>query len=163
MRWRPLSWRCASCPSSPSSGLTRGCNWLQGLLCLDHFQGNRTPFTDPVSRGAVTSLTLRHTRGHVFRALIEAVCFGTEAILEAMRGHGYHADSITLAGGAAKSQLWLQLHADVSNLPLKLTKVTDACSLGAAILAAVGAGWFPDIQTAAGAMVHVDRVIQPDP
>lgn len=52
-------------------------------------QGNRTPHTDPLSRGALVGLTLKHTRAHVFRGLIEAVAFGTEAVLEAMRGAGY--------------------------------------------------------------------------
>jgi ribulose kinase len=54
-----------------------------------YLQGNRTPHTDPLSRGALVGLTLKHTRGHVFRGLIEAVAFGTEAVLEAMRGAGY--------------------------------------------------------------------------
>ena len=80
----------------------------------------------------------------------------------AMRTHGYRPSSITLAGGATNSDLWLQIHADVSNLPLKLTKVSDACALGGGILAAVGAGWYPDMLSAAREMVQLDRVITPD-
>ena len=55
---------------------------------LDTSQGNRTPHTDPLSRGALVGLTLKHTRGHVFRGLMEGVAFGTEAVLEAMREAG---------------------------------------------------------------------------
>ncbi|GBF92749.1 carbohydrate kinase [Raphidocelis subcapitata] len=135
----------------------------EGLVALDHFQGNRTPHTDPLSRGALVGLTLKHTRGHVFRALMEAVCFGTEAVLAAMRAAGFSPSSLTVAGGATKSDLWLQIHADVTNLPLHLTEVSDAPALGCAILAAVAAGLHPDVPAATAAMVRVARTVKPDP
>ena len=134
----------------------------EGLIVQDHFQGNRTPHTDPLSRGGLAGLTLRHGRGHIFRAIIEGIAFGSELILEGMRGHGFEAKNVVIAGGATRSDLWLQIHADVSNLPLGLTKVPDAPSLGSAILAAVAAGHYPDIATAADAMVTVERVVEPD-
>ena len=65
-----------------------------------------------------------------------------------MRNNGFKPDRIVMAGGATRSPLWLQIHADVSNLPLTITKVPDAPSLGCAILAATGAGLFPDVSTA---------------
>ncbi|CAN0291844.1 unnamed protein product, partial [Hapterophycus canaliculatus] len=80
----------------------------EGLVCLDHFQGNRTPFTDPLSRGALAGLTLKHGRGHIFRGLIESVCLGTELVFEAMRKAGYTPSSVAVAGGATRSPLWLQ-------------------------------------------------------
>jgi len=134
----------------------------EGVVSLDHFQGNRTPYTDPLSRGAVTGLTLKHGRGHVFRSLIESVCYGTEAVLEAMRKNGYSTESIVIAGGPTRSDLWLQCHADVSSTPFVLTKVSDAPALGCAILAAVGGTIFPDVRSAVAAMVHVERVVKPD-
>lgn len=85
-------------------------------------QGNRTPFTDPLSRGALAGLTLKHTKAHIFRALAESVCFGTELIFEAQRKSGYSPTSITIAGGVTKSPLWLQITADVTNIPLRLTR-----------------------------------------
>ena len=69
---------------------------------------------------------------------------------------------MTICGGATRSDLWLQIHADVANLPLALTRVADAPCLGSAILAAVGAGFYPDIPTAARAMVRVVRRVEPD-
>ena len=135
----------------------------EGLVVQDHFQGNRTPHTDPRSRGAFAGLTLKHGRGHMFRAIIEGIAFGSEYILETMRGRGFEPKEIVIAGGATRSDLWLQIHADVSNVPLSLTKVPDAPSLGSAILAAVAAGHFPDIASAAAAMVTVERVVEPDP
>ncbi|KAI8476673.1 MAG: hypothetical protein J3K34DRAFT_516264 [Monoraphidium minutum] len=146
--------------NAEAEGVPPGC---EGLVCLDHFQGNRTPHTDPLSRGALVGLTLKHTRGHVFRGLLEAVAYGTEAVLDAMRRAGYAPTSLTIAGGATKSELWMQVHADVCNLPLHLTEVPDAPALGCAILAAVAAGLHPDIPSATAAMVRVARTIAPDP
>lgn len=135
----------------------------EGVLSLDHFQGNRTPFTDPLSRGAITGLSLGHTNAHLYRSLVEAICYGTECVLEAMRDSSFAPDSITIAGGPTKSEMWLQCHADVSQLPFILTRVSDAPCLGSAILAAVGAKLFDGIESAVKAMVHVERVIHPNP
>ena len=134
----------------------------EGVVIQEHFQGNRTPHTDPLSRGVISGLTLKHGRGHLFRAALEGIAFGTELILETMRNNGFAAETVVLAGGATRSDLWLQIHADVSNLPLTLTKVPDAPALGSAILAAVGSGAFSDIGTATQKMVQVDRVIEPN-
>ena len=71
----------------------------------------------------MTGLALSHGRGHVFRALLESICFGTEHIFETMRGNGYAPTSVAVAGGATRSELWMQIHADVSNVPFILTKV----------------------------------------
>jgi ribulokinase len=132
-----------------------------GLIVQDHFQGNRTPHTDPRSRGAIVGLSLNHTRGHIFRAVIEGIAFGSELILETMRESGYRPDEIVIAGGATRSDLWLQIHADVSNVPLTLTRVPDAPALGSAILAAVASGAYATITEAAGRMVAVERRIEP--
>ena len=135
----------------------------EGLIVLDHFQGNRTPHTDPNSRGVISGLTLKHGPEHIFRAIIEGISFGTELILETMRSTGFEPRDVVVAGGATRSDLWLQTHADVSGLPLSLTKVADAPALGSAILAAVGAGLYDDIPTASDEMVQVTRQIEPDP
>ncbi|MCA3451639.1 MAG: carbohydrate kinase [Rhodobacter sp.] len=133
----------------------------EGLVAVDHFQGNRTPHTDPLARGAITGLTLMHTPAHVYRALVESVCLGTRAIVETF-GAAFTARRIVVAGGATRAPFWLQLHADTLGLPLELTGETEACALGSAILAAHGAGHFPTIEAACGAMVRTARVIEPD-
>ena len=134
----------------------------ENLIVQEHFQGNRTPHTDPNSRGAFHGLTLKHGREHLFRAAIEGVAFGSELILESMRTNGFFPESIVVSGGATHSELWLQIHSDVSNLPLILTKNPDAPLLGCAILAAVGAEIYEDIPTAVEQMVQFDRVIEPN-
>ena len=134
-----------------------------GLLVLDHFQGNRTPYTDPLARGAITGLSLHHTPAHVFRAVLEGIGLGTRAIIERMAAAGSGAAEITAGGGATRSALWLQIHADTSGLPVVVPEVSEAPSLGAAVLAAVAAGHHPDIDAGIVAMVRPGRRIEPNP
>ncbi|TAN14104.1 MAG: carbohydrate kinase, partial [Rhizobiaceae bacterium] len=80
-----------------------------GLIVQDHFQGNRTPYTDALSRGAIIGLTLAHEPHHVFRAIMEGIGFGTRLILDTMAEAGYRGEEITVGGGAGASRLWLQI------------------------------------------------------
>ena len=134
----------------------------EGLIVLDYWQGNRNPHTDPEARGMLWGLSLKHDVEHVYRAMLEGVCYGTENILRTLRESGFEPKEVVACGGPAKSDLWMQMHADVSNLPISFTKCGDAPALGSAILASVGAGLYPDIQTAARNMVHTERSIKPD-
>jgi FGGY-family pentulose kinase len=136
-----------------------GCD---GLVGLDYFQGNRSPHNDPLARGMLWGLSVGHTPGHVFRALLESICYGTETVFQAMRSSNFEPRQIVATGGPTKSELWMQMHSDVSDVPIAMTKVSEGSALGAAMLAAVGAGIYPDIQSAADGMVHTDRVIEPD-
>lgn len=134
-----------------------------GLIMLDHFQGNRAPYFDARSRGMFWGLTLAHTEGHIFRAIMEGICYGTESILDVMRQQGFPPQEIIVSGGATRNRLWLQMHADVSNVPLTLTNVTEGPLLGSAMIAAVGLGMHPDLPTASRTMTSTADVIEPDP
>ncbi len=134
----------------------------EGLVVLEHFQGNRTPHTDPDSRGVISGLTLKHGPAHLFRAVLEGVAYGTEDIFATMCKAGYRPLEFVMCGGATRSDLWMQLHADVSGIPIQLTKVSDAPALGSAILAAVGAGAYRNIPEACDQMVEYTRTITPD-
>lgn len=133
-----------------------------GLTALDHFQGNRTPFTDPHSRGAFGGLSLGHGRGHLFRALLESVAMGSRLILDSFESGGFNAAELVLSGGVTNSPLWLQIHADVIGRPINLTEVADAPALGSAILAAVGSGHYGSITEGVSAMVRRTRTIEPN-
>jgi ribulose kinase len=133
-----------------------------GVLVLDHFQGNRTPYVDAQSRGVIAGLSLSHRKEHIFRAMIESVCFGTENTLRRFRQQGHAIDRIVACGGALNSPLWLQTHADVSGTAIEVTQVGEAASLGAAVLGAVGANVYANLDEATTAMVHADRTIEPD-
>ena len=135
----------------------------EGLVVLDYFQGNRSPYTDSSARGVVTGLSLAHGPGHVFRAILEGICYGTAHIFRTFESHGYTPTEILVSGGPTKSDLWMQMHADVANVPITLTKVTEGPVLGSAILAAAGAGIYPTVSDAARNMVTFERTIQPDP
>ncbi len=133
-----------------------------GLLALDFFQGNRTPHVDGDVRGMFYGLSLSHTPSHMYRAIIESICYGTEAIIEVFREAGFEPNAMIISGGAVKSRFWMQTHADVSGLPIIVPRVTEGPCLGSAILGAVAGGVYPDINTAAEAMTSIDYVVEPN-
>lgn len=133
-----------------------------GLIVLDYWQGNRTPYTDPLARGMMWGFTLSHTPAHVYRAIQEGVCYGTAHILRAMGDAGIEISQLVAAGGATNSKLWTQMHADVTGLPVTLTATPDAANLGACMLAAVGAGLFDSIEEAGDAMVSESATFEPN-
>jgi ribulose-phosphate 3-epimerase len=133
----------------------------EGLVALETFQGSRTPVTDPLQRGALLGLTLSHTRSHIWRALLESVCFGTRACLEGLERAGHGCDEIVIAGGATRSDLWLQMHADVTGKPVVVCEFADAPLLGCAILASVSAGVHETVDEAIGHMVRKSKRIVP--
>lgn len=134
-----------------------------GLIVNEYWQGNRTPYTDPLARGIMWGLSFRHTPEHVYRAIQEGVCYGTAHILRVMQAAGFDVQEFVAAGGFTKSPQLMQMQADVSGVPITFTEVGDAVVLGGAILAAAGAGLFPSVADAAGAMVHETHTIEPDP
>ncbi|HLZ57937.1 MAG TPA: FGGY family carbohydrate kinase [Ktedonosporobacter sp.] len=133
-----------------------------GLVVVDHWQGNRTPYADSEARGMIWGLTLKHDAAYIYRAILEGICYGTELIFRTLRSYGFQPRQIVACGGPLKSPFWMQIHADVSNLPITFTKVSEAAVLGSAILAAVGAGIYPNLQEAARSMVHTSHRIEPD-
>ena len=135
----------------------------EGLIVLDHWQGNRSPYTDPESRGMIWGFSLRHTPAHVARAIMEGVAYGSEQNLRLFRENGYDVKEMVICGGAVNSPLWMQIHADVSNIPIILTKVPEAATLGSAILGAVAGGIYPSIPEAAARMVQVTGKVEPNP
>lgn len=135
----------------------------EGLVCLEYWQGNRCPRKDPRARGTIWGMTLAHGPGHLFRAIYEATALGTRHLLEDAQSHGLSIRRLFAGGGGVKSMLWLQIHADVLQQPIHLTKETESCVLGAALVAAVHAGCFPDLDSAARAMVAMRARVEPNP
>jgi ribulose kinase len=133
----------------------------EGLVCLDYWQGNRSPLKDPRARGVLWGLTLSHGPGHIFRSIYEATAFGTRHILEDLQSHGFRAGRLFAGGGGAKSRLWVQIHADILGQPIRLPRDGEACALGSALVAAVHAGHFADLDEAARQMVRIADAIEP--
>jgi sugar (pentulose or hexulose) kinase len=107
-------------------------------------------------------LSLDHTTGHLFRALIEAVCMGTRLIVENYETT-LSINRIVAGGGATKSPLWMQIHADTLNKAIEAPEFLDAPLLGCAVVSAAGLGRYPNIDAAAQAMVRIGRRYEPNP
>jgi xylulokinase len=131
-----------------------------GLLMLPYFAGERTPLFDPDARGVVVGLTLRHHRGHLYRAALEATAFGVRHNLAAMSAAGGQVRRLVAVGGGTTGDLWTQIVSDVLQRPQELTRHTIGAAYGDAFLAAVGLGLVKpsDIQT----WNPVARTIEPD-
>jgi xylulokinase len=115
--------------------------------------GERGPEPDPEAKGVLFGLTLAHGRADITRAVLEGSAFQLRRILESC---GLSSSSeIVAVGGGAKSALWLDIIADVTGLTLLVPRVVEAGALGAAILAGVGVGVYPDIREASRALVHI--------
>ena len=134
-----------------------------GLLLLDYFQGNKHPYYDSKVKGMFYGLSLAHNKADMYRAILEGVAFGSERILDTFRQHGVLIKEMNIAGGSARSPLWMQIHADVSNIIINVPKDINAPNLGLAIACATMMKIYPDLQTAADHMVSYDRSYSPDP
>jgi len=134
----------------------------EGLIVQEHWQGSRCPWVDSASRGAIRGLTLLHRPEHLYRAILESVAFGAALILEKMEEAGVPIEGIRVCGGPSRSALWMQIHADVTGKPIALPREPESVLLGSAMLAALGAGLYPTLQEAAGAMSGTAGTILPD-
>lgn len=134
----------------------------EGVTVLEYWQGNRSPWSDPLATGAIWGLTLSHREEHVFRAVMEGAAFGTRLILERLRESGVEVRELRACGGGIKSALWLQIHADVCGLPIAVAPTAECAALGGAMCAAVAAGYYPTVEAAVGAMSSVARRVEPD-
>lgn len=110
-----------------------------GLVVLPYFAGERTPLFDPQARGLFCGLTLRHGRGHLYRALLEATAYGVRHILETMREAGGDIKRLVAVGGGTKGGLWTQIVSNVVGLPQDIPAQTIGASYGDALLAALAA------------------------
>ena len=133
------------------------------LLVLPHFAGSGTPRLDTASKGAIVGLTFAADRATVAKALLEGLTFELRINLDLLRAGGVRIDELRAVGGGARSALWLQLKADICNVPLRVPEVTEAACLGAALLAGIGAGVYPDAAAAVARTVRARARIEPHP
>lgn len=135
----------------------------EGLLFLPYLTGERTPHPDPLARGAFVGLTVRHEHAHMTRAVLEGVAFGLRDSLELMKQAGLSSiDQVRVSGGGARSPIWRQILADVLNAELVTVNTTEGAAYGAALLAGVGAGVWPDVDAACAATIRVTGSTAPN-
>ena len=133
-----------------------------GLVVVPYFQGTRNPFPD-CGPGRCCRAPFGHTRAHVYHAVQESICYAVTHNLRYMAESGYDVEDLVVCGGATRSPQWMRMHADVTGLPITLTEVQDAVSLGACVMAATVAGAYGSLTDAADAMVRPVSTIEPDP
>ncbi len=135
----------------------------EGVLVCPYLTGCMDPHWNPEARATLTGLGPHHTPAHLYRAALEALTLEAARALHAMRATGLRMDEVRAIGGGADSRLWLRMIADAVGLPVRRGLSNEASSLGAGIIAATGAGWFPSLQAAASAMTRVADSVLPDP
>ncbi|GAB4540905.1 MAG: xylulokinase [Anaerolineae bacterium] len=134
-----------------------------GLMVLPHFSGSGTPWLDTSSKGAILGLSFATTRPILAKAILEGLTFELRINLDLLREAGVTINELHAVGGGARSPLWLQLKADICQTPLRVPQVTEAACLGAALLAGVAAGVYPDLATAVARTVHLEKRVEPQP
>ena len=135
-----------------------------GLLFLPYLSGERTPHPDPLARGAFIGLTTQHRRPHMTRSVLEGVAFGLRDSLELMRSVGVGgSEEIRTTGGGSRSPLWRRILADILEASVVTTTLSEGAAHGAAMLAAVGTGWFPTVEAACRQMVELGERVDPSP
>jgi xylulokinase len=135
----------------------------EGLVFLPYLSGERTPYPDPHARGAFVGLTLRHRRAHMTRAVLEGVAFGLRDSFDLLAQVGARAPGeVRIAGGGARGQLWRSIVASVLGVDVVRVTSTEGAAFGAALLAGVAGGAWPDVDAACDATIAVTGREQPD-
>ncbi len=133
-----------------------------GLMVLDYWMGNRTPYRDADLRGCILGLSLGHGRSEIYRAAIDGVALGSLNVLRALERTGVHIDRIVMAGGICHNPPWLQATVDALGRPVHLSREGNLTTLGAAACAAHALGIYPDLAAASQRLAVEGELIEPD-
>lgn len=137
-----------------------GCD---GLVLLPFFAGAYIPENDMYAKGVWYGITLKHDRGHFARSIQESVGFMLCRILDLIRSANIEINEVRSMGGAARSDLWLQIKADICDVPMVRMEEEETSVLGCAIISAVATQEYGDIEEAAAAMVRTGKTFVPEP
>ncbi|MEA4906251.1 MAG: xylulokinase [Anaerolineaceae bacterium] len=136
-----------------------GCD---GLIFLPYLTGERTPYPDPLARGAFVGATVRHARPYFTRAVLEGVAFGLRDSFDLMKQAGLsEIRQVRVSGGGARSLLWRQILADVFQAELVTVNTTEGAAYGAGLLAGVAAGAWDSVDAACQQAVHITGQVKP--
>jgi ribulose kinase len=128
------------------------------------FHGNRSPLADASLRGMVSGLRLSdsiESLALLYLATIQAIAHGTRHIIASMNARGYRIDTLVVCGGDVKNPVFVREHADATGCRIVLPRESEAVLLGSAMLGAVAAGAYPDLEHAMAAMNAPARVVDP--
>ncbi|XP_069794608.1 FGGY carbohydrate kinase domain-containing protein isoform X2 [Narcine bancroftii] len=141
-----------------------------GMLTVDlhvwpDFHGNRSPLADPTLKGMVSGLALSNSLddlAKLYLATVQAIALGTRHILETMQNAGHQINTLFMCGGLSKNLLFVQVHSDISGMPVVLAEEVESVLVGAAVVGAYASGDFQSIQEAMAKMGKIGKIIQPD-
>ena len=133
------------------------------VFYLPYLMGERSPHNDPDARATFIGMTMDTTREDMTQAVLEGVSFGLRDSLEVARSLGLKIERTKICGGGAKSPLWKKMIANIMNMKVDVIESEEGPALGGAMLAAVGCGEYPDVETIAAKMVKVVDTVEPDP
>ncbi|SDC21491.1 xylulokinase [Pelagirhabdus alkalitolerans] len=133
----------------------------KGMLFTPYIVGERTPHPDSAIRASFIGAHASHNRGDFARAVIEGITFSLNESVQIFRNKGKTISKVVASGGGAKSDLWLQIQADVFNADVVTLSNEQGPGMGAAILAAVGSGWYPTLKDCAKDFVSYDKTYSP--
>lgn len=135
-----------------------------GLLFLPYLTGERTPYPDPLARGAFVGLTVRHGLSHLTRAVLEGVSFGLRDSFKLMKNSGLeNVSQVRVTGGGARSRLWKQILADILGAEVVTVNTMEGAAYGAALLAATAAGTFSSVEAACDQTIQITDSVQTSP
>lgn len=132
-----------------------------GILVLPHFAGAATPYMDTDSKGAVVGLTIEHTISDLYKAMMEGVVYEMRLNLERLKDAGIEPKKLKASGGGAASAVWMQMKADMLNIPIVSLGNVEAGAAGCAMLAGIAAGCFETFEEAAKKLVCEKAVYYP--
>lgn len=132
-----------------------------GILVLPHFAGAATPYMDTGSKGAFVGLTAETEVKDIYRACMEGVVYEMLLNMEYLNGSGVHFQMLHATGGGARSQVWMQMKADMLNIPITALATADAGTVGSAMLTGIATGCFENLEDAAAHMVEKKKVYYP--
>ena len=135
----------------------------EGMVFLPYMSGERSPIWNPYAKGVFYGLDFAKTKGHMVRACMEGVAFSLRHNLEVAREAGAEADVLRAMGGSANSLLWTQIKSDITGKTIIVPASDTATTLGAALLAGVGVGFYKDYEEAVSLTVKETRRHEPDP
>lgn len=134
-----------------------------GLLFTPYLVGERTPHADAAIRGSFVGIDGSHDKRHFTRAVLEGITFSLQETVDIFRQNGRRVDAVVSIGGGAKSKLWLQMQADIFNAEVVGLANEQGPGMGAAMLAALGSGWFDSLEDCAAAFVSKTERYTPNP
>lgn len=133
-----------------------------GILVLPHIMGAAAPYMDPETTGAIIGINIDDDKYSMYKAMLEGVAYETKINIDCLKKAGTKINKLTACGGGSRSKMWLQIKADILNIPIDLLDFEEAGTLGAAIMAGTACGAYKNLEDGVEQLVKVKETIYPN-